>query len=237
MSPLTHIKIPTELFVLPLTGRYEMSIVALAYNFDGKGLTLSNGKLAKALRTSSRTVERVIARLRRNGFIEDTGTGKNDRCLRLSTDTMSVVRTGIMSGVDTDTVSGGVPTSGVVTTDTTADHNKVTKKKKQTIALFEDFWKVYPKRKAKAEAQKAWAKLKPSEELVQRIVEAVTIQTRSEDWLKDGGKYIPYPAKYLNGKRWEDEVSAGDNTPPKPLERGPDGLTPRERFLRDKEIA
>jgi len=124
MSPITHIDIPIELFILPLKGRYEMSIVALAYNFNGKGLTMSNGKLAKVLRTSSRTIERVISKLRTKGIVEDSGTGKNDRCLRLSTDAMSVVSTGITSGVDTDTTSGGVPTLGVVTTDVTADHNK-----------------------------------------------------------------------------------------------------------------
>ena len=122
MSPITHINIPIELFMLPLKGRYEMSIVALAYNFKGKGLTMSNGKLAKVLRTSSRTIERVISKLRTKGIVKDSGTGKNDRCLRLSTDAMSVVSTGITSGVHTDTTSGGVPTLGVVTTDVTADH-------------------------------------------------------------------------------------------------------------------
>jgi hypothetical protein len=28
----------------------------------------------------------------------------------------------------------------------------------------------------------------------------------SEDWLKENGKYIPYPATWLKGCRWEDEV-------------------------------
>lgn len=27
----------------------------------------------------------------------------------------------------------------------------------------------------------------------------------SSDWQKDGGKYIPYPSTWLNGRRWEDE--------------------------------
>ena len=124
MSNLTHINLPIELFTLPLKGRYEMSIVALAYNFGSKGLRLSNGKLAKAMKTSSRTIERVIARLRRIGIIEDADRGKNNRCLRLTTDTMSVVATGITSGTDTDTMSGEIPTLGVASTDMTADHNK-----------------------------------------------------------------------------------------------------------------
>ena len=223
MSPLSHIKIPAELFVLSITGIYEMSIVALAYNFDGNGLRMSNGKLAKVLSTSSRTIERVIARLRRDGVIEDTGTGKNDRCLRLSTDTMSVVRTGIMSGADTDTVSGEIPTSGVVTTDTTADHKKK-QIYKQTMALFEDFWNAYPKKKAKADSRKAWKKLKPSAELVKQIIEAVKLQLQPEDWQKDKGRYIPYPATYLNGRRWEDEIPAQ----PEPKRGDPDWFPTEE---------
>jgi hypothetical protein len=31
--------------------------------------------------------------------------------------------------------------------------------------------------------------------------------TRSEDWTKEGGQYIPYPATWLNAKGWEDEYS------------------------------
>lgn len=28
---------------------------------------------------------------------------------------------------------------------------------------------------------------------------------RSRDWQRDDGAYIPYPASWLNGRRWEDE--------------------------------
>lgn len=70
---------------------------------------------------------------------------------------------------------------------------------------FDDFWSAYPKKKAKEDARKAWAKLKPDEALVKTIIADVEAQSRSEDWKKEKGKYIPYPATYLNGKRWEDE--------------------------------
>lgn len=116
MTDLTHVNIPTELFVLPLNGVYEMSFVALMYNFDNKGLKISNGDLAKTFKTDVRTVERLISRLRKKKYFYDSGTGKNDRCLRLCTDIMSGIGTGIMPGK--------IPTSGVVSTDMTADHNK-----------------------------------------------------------------------------------------------------------------
>lgn len=73
------------------------------------------------------------------------------------------------------------------------------------IRGFELFWGYYPKKKAKEAARKAWAKIKPSDELIKTIIADVEAQSRSQDWKKEKGKYIPYPATYLNGKRWEDE--------------------------------
>jgi hypothetical protein len=70
---------------------------------------------------------------------------------------------------------------------------------------FPAFWLVYPKKKSRATAEKAWRKLAPSPELTQRILDAIAAQRNSPDWLKERGKFIPYPASWLNGRRWEDE--------------------------------
>ena len=85
---------------------------------------------------------------------------------------------------------------------------------KQDVYPFEEFWSAYPKKKAKEAAKKAWIKLKPDESLGKEIIQAVTESAKTKDWLKENGKYIPYPATYLNGKRWEDErnESNGQNT-------------------------
>ena len=32
--------------------------------------------------------------------------------------------------------------------------------------------------------------------------------SKSHDWTKDGGQFIPHAATWLNGKRWEDELPA-----------------------------
>ena len=78
-------------------------------------------------------------------------------------------------------------------------------KDKEDIYPFDEFWLAYPKKKAKEAARKAWAKLKPDETLGKEIIQAVIESAKTKDWLKENGKYIPYPATYLNGKRWEDE--------------------------------
>ncbi|TBV01264.1 hypothetical protein DNK34_21550 [Pseudomonas dryadis] len=34
------------------------------------------------------------------------------------------------------------------------------------------------------------------------------------DWLKDNGQFVPLPASWLNGKRWEDELAPSGAPPP-----------------------
>lgn len=94
------------------------------------------------------------------------------------------------------------------------EEDKELEKDKEDVYPFDAFWKAYPKKKAKEAARKAWVKLKPDESLGKEIIQAVMKSAKTKDWLKDNGKYIPYPATYLNGKRWEDEgnESNGQNT-------------------------
>lgn len=73
-------------------------------------------------------------------------------------------------------------------------------------AAFAQFWAVYPKKAGKGDAEKAWKKIKPDADLQAKILKAVAAATRSPDWTKDGGQFIPHPATWLNGKRWEDAL-------------------------------
>ncbi len=70
---------------------------------------------------------------------------------------------------------------------------------------FDSFWTSYPKKQAKANARKAFDKLNPDEALLQRMLVALEWQKTSPSWTKDNGQFIPYPATWLNGRRWEDE--------------------------------
>ena len=83
---------------------------------------------------------------------------------------------------------------------------------------FEEFWKAYPKKRSKQEALKSWNKLKPTQELYQQIISAVNGAKTSQEWLKDNGQYIPYPATWLNQGRWEDELT--------------DDAKPKQRFIK-----
>ena len=80
------------------------------------------------------------------------------------------------------------------------------RKKSADMDGFALFWQEYPRKAAKAAAFKAWQKLNPSPELVERILAHVRDHKRSPDWLKDGGQFVPHPATFLNGRRWEDDI-------------------------------
>ena len=76
----------------------------------------------------------------------------------------------------------------------------------QVPSLFDVFWSVYPKHEAKQAAKKAFDKLKPDEALVQTMVTAIEKWKQTDQWQENGGQFIPYPATWLNGRRWEDDV-------------------------------
>lgn len=73
-------------------------------------------------------------------------------------------------------------------------------------ANFKVFWDAYPKKKSKGYAEKVWNKLKPTKELCEKMVSVIGVLKNCEDWKKENGKYIPYPASWLNAKGWEDEL-------------------------------
>lgn len=72
-------------------------------------------------------------------------------------------------------------------------------------ALFERFWKAYPKRVKKLSAEKAWDKLKPNLETCRVMSAALDRFKASDEWARNRGAYIPHPASWLNARRWEDE--------------------------------
>jgi len=69
---------------------------------------------------------------------------------------------------------------------------------------FEKFWNAYPRKSGKGKAWESWDKIKPNAQIQSRILEAITEQSKTEQWKKDKGQYIPFPATWLNQKRWED---------------------------------
>lgn len=69
---------------------------------------------------------------------------------------------------------------------------------------FEEVWKVYPRKVAKAEARKAWKqtqKIRPSNETLIKAVE----NQKKHLWDLTRPAFIPHFSTWLRGERWEDE--------------------------------
>lgn len=72
--------------------------------------------------------------------------------------------------------------------------------------LFDEFWKLYPNKKAKPYALKVWNRLKVNEELFKKIIYALEAHKKSLQWTKNRGQFIPHPSTWLNQSRWEDTL-------------------------------
>ena len=94
------------------------------------------------------------------------------------------------------------------------------KRNTDILPLFDRFWGAYPRKVSKADARKAFAKLNPDAALVEDMLRALDWQKRLPESTKDGGQFVPYPATWINARRWEDELdgSPAASAPPKPKE-------------------
>lgn len=68
---------------------------------------------------------------------------------------------------------------------------------------FESFWTAYPKKKARPAAERAFKAAKINGHLSD-VLKDIESKSDSAEWKKEKGQYIPYPATYLNERRWED---------------------------------
>lgn len=69
---------------------------------------------------------------------------------------------------------------------------------------FEKFWELWPKKVAKADARKAWIQTKDVRPPLSKILHAIETASKTEQWMKAGGTFIPYPATWIRGERWDD---------------------------------
>jgi hypothetical protein len=79
---------------------------------------------------------------------------------------------------------------------------------------FADFWMAYPgNRGGRKPAEMAWTRAVRSGVAPQALMDALRLFTRSEQWQRDGGRFIPHASTWLNQERYLD--------PPKPGPRKP----------------
>jgi hypothetical protein len=76
-----------------------------------------------------------------------------------------------------------------------------------TAEGFEQFHAAYPRHVAKADAEKAWRQVVKPEE-VPAILARIEINKLGE-WKGMEKRFIPHPASWLRGRRWNDEIEKG----------------------------
>ena len=67
---------------------------------------------------------------------------------------------------------------------------------------FAEFWALYPKRKAKMDAIRAWRRKRPP---IGKVREALAWQVNCDQWRKG---FVPNPATWINRGQWDDEPDA-----------------------------
>lgn len=71
---------------------------------------------------------------------------------------------------------------------------------------FPEFYAEYPRKVARPDAAKAFEKQRLGLGDLPVLIAAIRSQNGSAAWSDQGGKFIPYPATWLNQRRWEDEA-------------------------------
>lgn len=75
--------------------------------------------------------------------------------------------------------------------------------------LFDEFWKEYPRKVSKGQAETTFKKIKPSEELVKTMILKVRELVKT-NWAKRDKDKIPHASTWLNAKGWLDEIETKD---------------------------
>ena len=77
--------------------------------------------------------------------------------------------------------------------------------------LFEQWWEIYPTgargKVGKEAARKAWKRLDPSLQMQSMLINSLKAQMSCDQWTREGGRFIPNPANWLDQGRWTDEVA------------------------------
>lgn len=75
---------------------------------------------------------------------------------------------------------------------------------------FLEVWELYPRKTGKGGAWKVWQKLKVKQMLATKIIESVKAYSKTKQWQKNDGEFVPHLVTFLNQRRFDDEVKVGN---------------------------
>jgi len=217
---LDHIYCPAAILKLRGMSLREKLLLSLAFKFNDKGLRASNAELAELLDILPSRVSDLLNGLERKECIEIRNRQSRHRAIYFRP--KSKVGQLLLS-TELESKDVLLSTLGHSTFDGNRNKrkkeyrraHKTTKAQDKNDRGFERFWSGYPKKVGKGDAMKAWAKINPDDALIARILEGLDAYRETEEWMypREGGRFIPHAATWLNGRRWEDEVQPCFNDP------------------------
>lgn len=204
----------------------QLRVLIALFSFRGKDTnTVYPRREAIAERTGMHpaNISSATSALERLGWLRKDGKGGYSKATRYTIsvpDTVADQATVAESATVAEQATGTVAESATRSLAESAtrkehkkEHNQVNRKSSQSVNPgFDLFYSAYPKKKARHDALHAWTKLNPDERLQSTILLAVEAAKHSPEWLKSGGEFIPLPATWIRGRRWEDEVNAAPKT-------------------------
>lgn len=214
--------IPKEIYLDDKLSWTEKILFIEIDSLDKEGQCFcSNEYFASFLGVKERAVSGMISKLKNLGYIRQESFDGRKRFLRsnarycYSDSKISAVQTSTFlqpcnaencdhintvnnTGINSSINNIPQTPNGVV--DGGSEQNKIVEE------MFEVFYRAFPRHQGKAKALSAFKKIKPDQPLFEKMMRAVEQQRNTEQWTKEKGKYVPMPATWLNGKRWEDEV-------------------------------
>jgi hypothetical protein len=190
-----------------LGARLVMLYLADCAHEDGSNIYPSITTISKNTKLSERQVQRQIKHLIASGELVDVGRSP------LNTRQFRIPMTPEMS--PRHIVTPDIQDAKGVTDHAENDAENVTRSVirdplGEIRISFEVFYEAYPKHEAKQDAMKAWSVLRPNAEMCDRIMSDI------ERFRGRERQFIPLPATYIRGRRWEDEqpVAAAPKPPP-----------------------
>lgn len=197
----------------------KLILIGIA-NHDGDGGAWpSRATLARYAECSDATVKRALRSLAAKGVIRveqnagGTATMRADRRPNLYHITLD-------GGSSVNGGSSGAPTGGhprpdggssvtergviAVTPEPSLELSTEPSTEPSTPHDFDEFWELYPRRVAKADALKAWRQMPQHE----RALAIVAIPHHIALWRAEGRgtRVVPYPATWLRRESWNDEL-------------------------------
>jgi DNA-binding transcriptional ArsR family regulator len=191
----------------------KLVLIKLADNASDQGECWpSYQHIADQCEIDRSTVRKHIKQLEAQGLLRiENRDGPKGNSTNLYTLTLSGVGRNSTPVGPESTGVGPQPRGGVGPESTRTSHSFEPVKEPMPVCIsdaagFEQFWKLYPKKRSRKQALKAWNKLHPSADLQAVLLAALVKHCVSRDWTKAGGQYIPLASSWLNGERWHDVV-------------------------------